>query len=647
MQKAHGYKFGPFQLDLENRQLLREGDPVPLAPKTFDMLLALIGSSGRVIEKDELMRMVWPDTYVEGINLLVHISALRKALGESATEPKYIATVPKRGYRFLASVSEGEGDEAVRTDGSAVVDRIPIGEEDESDESRESAFRKKTDDSLASSMHQPLNRKAVAVLALLGCFLMIGYWVVVKLSGPGPKPGNRSIAVLPFKVLTSEEEYLGIGLTDALITRLSNIRSLVVRPTSSVLKYSAADQDPLIAGRELKVETVLDGKIQRSSDRIRVTVQMLRVSDGVPVWAETIDEDFTNIFAVQDSISRKVTGALAMKLSGEDKTALTRHYTENNEVYQTYLKGRYFWSKRTTEELKKAIEAFNRTIEMEPGYAPGYAGLADCYSLLARSSAQANELFERAKESASKALALDDHLAEAHTSMGLILSSHDWDWSGGEKEFKRAIELNPNYSAAHHWYGMLLTMMGRFDEAVSELEQAQTIDPFSIVLNTNLGQTFYFARHYDKAIEQYQKTLELDTGRVFTPAILREMGRVYEQKNMPEEALSKFQKSLEQSPHSPTTMASLVRAYSASGKISEAKKSLDRLIESSKKYEVSPFDMAIAYNGLEQADRAIEFLEKAYREKSFRLTWIKVDPRFDNLHSNTRFADLLRRMRLE
>ncbi len=392
------YAFDQYCLDTAKRLLLRDGEPVSLQAKAFDTLLALIENRDRVVEKDELIKKVWPDTFVEEINLTVNISALRKALGESPTDHRYIVTAPRRGYRFVAEVREIKNGEAP-TPGVT-----PSAQNDRPAEQRNPRFNSRHA-ALAASL------LVIALLALSGLFLF---------SRPSkPETAIRTIAVLPFSELGADkEDHLGIGMADALITRLGNIRRIIVRPTSAVLKYRGAPADPLAAGRELGVEAALEGRVQRAGDRIRVTVQLLRVNDGVSLWAGTFDEDFTNILSVQDAISRRVTEALAAPLTSEEIESLAKHQTTNPQAYQAYVKGHHFLTLRTEHGCRKAIESFEQAVAVDPGYAPAYVGVAEAWTLLGYYNfTSPAESFVRAQTAAIKALGIDGNLADAQLAM--------------------------------------------------------------------------------------------------------------------------------------------------------------------------------------------------------------------------------------
>lgn len=574
------YEFGPFSLDAAEHTLQRDGRSVPLKPKILDLLLVFVQNSGHILEKDVLMNHIWPDSFVEESNLSVSISALRKALGRDEGGASYIENIPKRGYRFIADV-------------------VAL-------------------DHPAHQLQTIANVKSLT------------------------EPGRPSIAVLPFKHigLREEDEYLGLGMTDALITRLSNVRQVIVRPTSAVRKFQDV-LDPIAAGKELRVESVLDGSIQRSGQRIRVTVQMVSVAAGASLWADKFDEQFTDIFEVEDSISEQVTRALTLKLTHEEKEQLAKHPTKDTEAYQAYLRGRYFWNKRTPEGFKKAIEYFQQAIEIDPNYALAYCGLADCYIMASGYNIfPPKEYLAKAEEAALKALKLDDTLAEAH----VALSFHReeiWDWSGAERESKRAIALKPNYAEAHRRYATYLRCMGRFEEAFTEIERALELDPLSLTINLSLGITLYFARQYDRAIEHLLKVLDLEPN---FESVHFYLGVAFEQKKMYDEAIIAYKKAIKVVELD--ALAYLGHAYAISGRIEEAQKVLDELLELAQKRYVEPFFIALIYTALDEMDYVFAWLEKSYDEHLSTLGVLKVDPMFDSLRDDPRFESLLQRIGL-
>ncbi|MGH9838643.1 MAG: tetratricopeptide repeat protein, partial [Blastocatellia bacterium] len=525
---------------------------------------------------------VWPETPVEENNLSQYISALRKALGDDPNGHRYIETIPRLGFRFVARVIEARADELTRAPESARSEGAPV----------------------------------------------------------------RSIAVLPFKYLGGEggDEYLGLGIADAIITRLSNLRQIVVRPTSSVRKYAGAAHNPLVAGRELRVEAVLEGNIQRVGNHIRATVQLVSVRHEAPLWAEKFDVKFRDIFTVEDATSEQVARALILKLTREERELLAKRYTTDIEAYQLYLKGRYHWNKRSRGGLKTASSYFQQAIDKDPSYALAYAGLADCYNLHSYyGELPPRESFPKAKAASTKALEIDDGLAEAHVSLAFVRAWYDWDWPSAESEFQRALELNPNYATAHHWYALFLMAMERPSEALEEIKRAHEIDPLSLPINRDVGLIYHRACHCDRAIEQYLKTIELDPS--FWSAH-QHLGWAYEQKAMYEEAIAELNQAIAAAGDRTRIWAELGHVYAVSGRRAEAENVLGELQERAAQRYVSPYEIAVIYTGLEEHDQAFEWLERAYRERSAWLIYLKVEPILDRLRADSRFTELLRRVGL-
>jgi TolB-like protein/Flp pilus assembly protein TadD len=459
----------------------------------------------------------------------------------------------------------------------------------------------------------------------------------------------RSIAVLPFRVLSSEkgDEYLSLGLADALITSLSQTRQVIVRQTDAVAKYQSAGKDPLDAGREQGVDAVLEGQVQRIGDRVRVTARLVRTSDGTSLWADRFEEKFTNIFAVEDAVAEKVarTTILAMKGTGEAPAErLTKRYTENNEAYEAYLKGRYMWNKRTVDSLQKALVYFQQAIRLDPNYSLAYVGLADTYTLLSFFTLAApNDAFPKAKVAAEKALAIDSTLAEAYTALGQYKAYYEWDWNGAEEQFQKGIALNPNYPLLHHWRSLNLIAMGRMDEARAAMRRALELDPLLLVTNVNLGRIDYYEGNYDQAIKQFERALELD--KDFMRTHLR-MGLAYVQERRYQEALVEYNKALEIAGDTPQIRAHIAHVMAVSGKKSEALAGLAELQERAKRQYVPPYDIALIYVGLGEKEKAFAWLEKAYNDHSTEMIYFKVEPMLAPLRSDSRYQDLLRRMKL-
>ena len=643
----HIFEFDGYRVNSARRRLLRRGEAVPLAPKAFDVLLLLLRHNGEVLEKDELMKRLWPDSFVEEANLNVHISALRKAFGKSAQHPRYISTIPGRGYRFNAELGATPRETAEVFVRERTTSRVVLSEEIGDGDGVEEMGVAAGAHALQANVRRPRYRPPVlfacAVALLTGLVSVLYFRQAPEDDSPrGSGAAVRSLAVLPFKSLGGRDEHLGVGVADTLITRLSGLRLLTVRPTSAILRYAAADRDSVEVGRELGVEAVLEGSIQREGENVRVTVRLISVRDRRALWGGQFDERFNGILDVQDAISQKVSESLALNLSEEQRKSLLKRYTNNTEAYHLYLKGRHFWNKRTAEGLRRAIEFFRQAIDEDPRYALAYAGLADAYSMLGEYTGRApGEYRTQAKAAATKALEMDDALAEAHASLG-YLRMRDWDWAGVEGEFKRALEINPNYATARQWYSIFLELTGRPEEAVAEAVRAQELDPLSLIINESLGARLLFARRYDRALAQLKKTLEIDQN--FAQAH-HTLGDTYLQTGMFEEALGELQRA-RQLDDNPWVVASLGHAYAVAGRGDEARGMLAELEGRSEQSRVPPEEVARVYAGLGERDRAFAWLERACEERSAHLAFVKVDPAWGALRSDPRFADVMRRVGL-
>jgi DNA-binding winged helix-turn-helix (wHTH) protein/Flp pilus assembly protein TadD len=556
-------EFGPFRLDAAKRVLWRDGRIVALPPKALDLLVALVQQQGDVVTKDELMKRVWPDTFVEEANLSVNVSALRKALGDRPDGHPYIETLSRRGYRFAA------------TDAPGAVD-IP------------------------------------------------------------------TLAVLPFLVLGGgkEDAYLGAGLADALITRLGGTGRVVVRPTSAVLKL--AGRDPREAGRELRVDAVLEGKIQRQASRVRVTLQLLPVEGRGPSWTATFDEKAADLFTVEDRIAEQVARALDLKLGAAERERLTRRHTESVEAYEAYLKGRYFWSRFTGEWLEKAVGFFREAVERDPEFSLPHAGLADAYLILGFSGlVSPKEAWPLAGQEARQALAKDETVAEAHVSLAYVRLFQDWDWGRAGRGLERAVALNPNSGAARQWQGLYLDMLGRFDEARSAIARAQELDPLSLVAAALMAFQAYLARDHAREMEECRKAVELDPHHFLARWSL---GLAFQHQGRHREAVAEHRKALKLSGPSTLMTAVLARSLALAGRKPEAKRLLAALERSARESRAGSYAIATVHLALRDMDKALAFLEAATEERDPWLVWLKVDPMLEDLRRHRRFASLVRRV---
>jgi DNA-binding winged helix-turn-helix (wHTH) protein/TolB-like protein/Tfp pilus assembly protein PilF len=613
-QGNHSYEFGRFRLKVAERVLLREGELVPLTPKVFDILVTLVEHGGQVVSKDDLMKRVWPNTFVEEGNLTQNISLLRKALGETPGGAQFIETVPRRGYRFVAETSEANGNGEMQAPAESVVS-IPNG-------SGQSAGVKRT----------PL-------FAVVAGLVVVGIIAVVYFTSSG-KPGVapiQSIAVLPFVDESSDPdaEYINDKIAESLINSLSKLPQLRVVPRSVVAGYKGREIDPRKVGEELNVRAVVTGKMRRHGDIISIQADLIDLQNVAQLWGQHYDHKLSDVLLVQDDISRDIFENLRLKLNVEEKKQL--------EAYGLYLKGRNAWNKRTGDALQQAIDYFNKAIAIDPNYGEAYAGLADCYNMLVvYGRLEPKEGFPKAKEAATKALEIDENSAEAHSSMAFIKFRWDWDRTATEREFQEAIKLKPAYAPAHQWYSSFLVAVERFDEAIAEAKRTEEIEPLSFVASSHLGWIYYLSGQNDKAIEQCRKILELDPSSF--PA-RRYLGLAYEAKGMYPEAIAEFQTGVKLS-GSPLMHALLGHAYAASGKTAEAKQVLSDLQQLRGQRYVSPYTVAAIYAGLGDEEQAFKWLEDAVEGRDIWLMNLKVDPVFAKLRSKRQFTDILARIRL-
>jgi DNA-binding winged helix-turn-helix (wHTH) protein/TolB-like protein/tetratricopeptide (TPR) repeat protein len=623
------YEFHQFRLDV-SRRLLTKGDDeqISLTPKVFDTLLYLVRQGGKAIGKDELMREIWTDSIVEENNLNQNISILRRVFGEKPGEQRFIVTVAGYGYRFVPEVRQvmALGSKA------AVVEQEETGSESESEKTKSAIqdLRSKTQNRKWLSAFVVL---AVMALAVPGIYL----W---RERGKSAEAPIKTIAVLPFKplVLESRNEALEFGMADALIAKLSG-EEVVVRPLSAIRRFQSLEQDSLTAGRELGVESILDGTIQTWGDRIRVSAKLLRTSDGKQLWAEQFDEKFTDIFVVQDSISERVAAALKIRLGGKSR----KHSTENVEAYQLYMTGRYHLDKLTPPDIRKSIPYFQQAIDIDPGYALAYTRLAQAFGVLAIGGEMpAAEAFPKANAAAQRAIEIDDTLGEAHDALGMGLYWNGWDWKAAEKECLRGIEINPNNAESHGNYAMVLSNTGRHTEALAESKRSLELNPLHLGQNAIQGQFLLNAGRIDEALIQLQKTSELEP-KFWMPHMM--MASAYVEKRMYAEAIAESRKEYELSGANVYPFG--IYALAKSGRRNEARAALEELLKLAATKYVPPYNIALLYNGLEEHDDALRWLEKGYEQRDPKMTALKVEPKWNNLRNEPRFIELIRRMNLQ
>lgn len=620
-ERPRRFAFGPFVVDPVRRRLFRDDEPVPLTSRAFETLLVLVDGRGRVVEKDELMRRLWPDTVVEEINLNVQVSTLRKALGELPNDHRYIVTVPRRGYAFVADVVEvSESDPAGPAETPAPTVEVAAVPHPS----------KRAPAAVSLTLGSRFVVATLAALLVLAVALPLALRSGMSATGREARP---SIAVLPFRTLGSiENDSFAVGLTDALITQLGSVDGLQVSPTSSVLSFAAASSDPIAAGRELKVRTVLDGKIQTVDNRLRVTVQLLDVQDGSTVWSETFDADHSGAFELQDAIAGRIARSLSLRLTSV-RPESSQPVARNPEAYALYLKGRYHWNRRTDQDIRIAVEYYRRALAIDEDFALAWSGLADSYALLSvYGGLPADEAFGKAREAADRAVALDGNLAEARTSLGGVLMRYDRDFDEARREFERAIELDPKYATAHHWFGELLMIDGDSDAAIERLSEAARLDPLSLIVQSDLAWALYYARRYGESEAQCRRTLWLDAG--FRPA-RQCLALVLVQKGEHQQALDECAKAdLSASAIAATALVGL-------GRDEQARAILQQLRRSYRRGSKGAYAAARVFVALGEPAGAIRWLRYAARVRESQVLYLAIDPAFEALHDEPGFQRLL------
>ena len=652
------YRLGDFLLEPENHRLTRQDLPVSLSKKRFAVLVYLIGHRDSLVPRRELLDQFWDGSEVYEENLTKCISEIRKALNDQQKPHRFIETVPAVGYRYIGPFTEEAPELKPSVFAAERIRGVKIVVEEDDGRNTEVVSERALPAQLPTPASRELSLKSSRRRSWLVPFLLVGAFFITAASAfviyrsrshaaaVSPEP-IRSLAVLPFKPINaqSRDEYLELGMADALIAKLSNVKQLIVRPTSAVRKYTSLEQDPIAAGREQKVDAVLDASVQKLGDRVSVTVRMLRVADGAALWSFRCQDACIDIFAAQDAISEQIAQVIKASLSNEEKRLMAKHYTDNKEAYQDYVKGRYYWNKKTAEEIKKSIYYFQSAIDKDPMYALAYAGLSDAYhSQHIYDQEHALQAIPRARAAALKAIEIDDTLAAAHASLAPLKWIYDWDFAGGEAEFKRAIELDPNYSTAHHWFGLCLSNAGRHDEAITEIKRAAELDPLSPMISTDVGLVLSYAGKYDEAIKQFRETLELNPDFFEARHLL---GQTFIFKGMYTEALSEYQRMFDSGFSVFAVTGEMGYAYAKIGKSEEALKILRELTDQENSDEgVLAAERALVYTGLGNKDEAFKLLNKLAERHDNWLRLLNTYPLLDDLHSDPRFAQLVRRVGL-
>ena len=627
------YEFAEFQLDVDDKTLWRGKEKISLPLKAVEMLTLLVENRGRTVTKDEILEKLWQDTFVDENNLAVTISALRKAFGERKDENRFIETVPRRGYRFVA--------EAKVTNGNLILEKHTLTEI-----TLEETERPKNRISRRNRNFAIFGLLMVALIS----FLVYSFWNSPnrnpeKTTVTITAPITRSIAVLPLRNLSNvkEQEQLSLGLTDALITKLASLKGLSVRPTSAVLAFAENPPTSQIVQEKLKVENYLEGTIQRVEKRLRVSLQLVKTADGSIIWAGSFDEAESDLLKLQDAISNQVVSALRFKISPQEQADFAKNGTENADAFELYLQGRYFWNQRSADNLKKAIEFFQKAIEKDGKFALAYSGMAESFQLLGEyGGLPTAEAFEKSRNSAKKALELNPNLAEAHSSLGYTLAFYDWNWQSAEKEFQRAIEINPNYATAHQWFGEYFISVGKFDEAYFQIKKAEELDPSSLVIKSNLAGYYYLTRQFDKSIEESEKILAIDP-KFFYAYNFQWLS--FEQKGETDKTFAGVEKI-----HSlffpPEAIEKQRKIYQEKGWQAYWHEVFEKNMQPPNNKILNSFQIAMSALRAGEIDQTFALLEKSFQAHERWFVNLRNDPQWDKIRNDARFNELIKKANL-
>jgi DNA-binding winged helix-turn-helix (wHTH) protein/TolB-like protein/Tfp pilus assembly protein PilF len=644
---AHLYEFGDFRLDTAKRLLQRlDGATVPLTPRVFETLLYMVEHYDTVLDKERLMEAVWPDSIVEENNLSQNISTLRHIFGETPGAHSYIVTVPGRGYRFVAEVSD------LTDNGSATV-KAEQGTAPTLAENRTEAAAARGRQQSSGKTGGLLALAVLGVIVLAAAILVRGPSVGflkkhrIEDAVPATSPGNapetiHSIAVLPFKPLGSEmnNELLGLGMADAVIGKMSKLKQLIVLPTSSVLKYTDRTFDPIATGRTLHVDAVLSGTVQHSGDHVRANVQLVTVSNGRTVWSEKFDQTFTDIFGIQDAISDSVARSLVLNLTADEQKQLKKHYTINVAAYDSYLMGLHFWGQRSKDGLEKAINYFQQAVEKDSNFALAYALMADCYYLqVFYGYNPAPENTAKANAAAERALLLDDSLAEAHVARAMVRSLQKKDQLTMES-LRRALELNPNLAIAHLRYAWCLSAYGQLNDSVREMKRAQELDPLSPTNNAALGMILVYARQFPASLDYCYRAAELAPNEAL---VQENLAIAYALNGMSQQAIEHYQRVGELNPDKKgDDLAWVATVLVSAGRKPEADSMMPEILDLATAGKADPYNIAVLYAARGEKKSAFEWLAKALETTQMIGPLVRYDPQLDALRSDSRFAALLR-----
>ena len=629
-------RFGVYEVFLRSGELRKSGRLIRIQQQPLKLLKLLLERPREVITREELRNRLWPGETFGDFDQAVNaaIAKLRSALGDSADNPLFIETIPKVGYRFIAEVAVVYPEGAPDTD-------PPAGENHPDTKPSVDPAQERTN--RAGSGSRAIIWTVVPAVLLAG---IAGLMIWKSLSKTRSSLKIRSLAVLPLENLSGDpsQDYFADGMTDELITDLAKIGALRVISRTSVLMYKRTHKLLPEIAHDLNVDAVVEGSVVRSGDRVRITVQLIRAAADEHLWADSYEGDMRDSLALQNKVARTIAEQIRIELTPQEEGMLETAKTVDPKAFENYLRGRYFWDKRTTDGLEQAVEYFNQAITLDPNYAGAYSGLADTYALLGDwqyAAMTTREAMPKAKAAATKALQLDDTLSEAHTSLAFTLDGFDWDFEPAGQEFQRAIKLNPGYATAHHWYAWHLALFGRYDEAIEEMRKAQNLDPLSLIINADLAELLVIAHRSDESVQQSLKTIAMDPDFAMAH---NQLAQAYLASHMPDKAIPELKKAIDLSGGCPTCTANLARAYIAAGDRTKGEELIQVLQERSRPGYSHAAEIAAIYAALGEMDQAMDWLDKGAAEK-FN-PGVLIRPSFDSLRSNLRFQNLLRRIGL-
>jgi TolB-like protein/DNA-binding winged helix-turn-helix (wHTH) protein/Tfp pilus assembly protein PilF len=631
--EIQGYRFGPYRIDTGERLLRRADELIFLPPKAIDTLLALVAGAGRMVDKGELMKAVWPDTFVEEGALTRNISVLRKALGDTKDEGGYIETIPKRGYRFAAAVRTAAAEipaPAVEPVSSTVASSAPL---------PASSTR-----SLMTKWAAPAGVLFVAMILALVGFVVRGREAMAV---PVVKTPASALAVLPFRNLNddAEQEYFADGMTQSLVTVLARLGNLRVISLASQAggRYQAA----LDAARsDPSITRLLTGTVRRSGELVRINAQLIDPKTLDVIWVKDYDRDLKDVLALQSTVAQAIADEIQVTLTAEDRQRLQHNPKVNPEAYLAYLRGRSAWNRRTEDGLWKAADYFKKAIDLDSNYAPAYSGLADSYSMLGSIGIDGmppKTAMPMAKANALKAIELDKDLAEAHASLAYVLLSYDWDLPAARQEFLHSLALDPNSATAHHWFSHYFMANREIGKATEQMQAAYALEPLSPSINIGIGWCYYYGQHYQQAIDQYGTVVEMEQD---FPMAHQTLGMAYQQKGMLDQAIEEFNKAVSLSNDSPGPIAGLASAYAANGQTTFAQRELAKLeeISNSKRHYVPAFYIASVYLALNDNKQTFQWGWKALKERSDYFLYLRMEPRAGKLAGDPQFFRILARV---